>query len=468
MRQNKEVVVFTLIVTFILFCYSFFAAFSHTDVLHLKNVSILADVLYDKDKVSPIKPAIPDTVISPADKITEAPLPGMDTGKKIFSKYLEPKILTNFSADNTKPALPRMMARLHALKNGKKGKIRVAWFGDSLVEADILSMEFRKQMQQYFGAYGVGFIPATSITSKFRITATHNWKGDWAEENFRSKDITAPLFFSGHTFFTGNGEVTIQDNTVRDTPAVQLLEKSLICGPSKTGTVSLVVDGRQKQYRAEKLVNRILLDNSNSRAITVGISDSKLPVYGISMEPESGVIVDNFSFRGISGVELAKLDSSFLSTLAAEDNYDLVVLEYGANILYRPNDMDYSWYGATMNHVLRKIKKAMPNTEILVISTADRAFKYDGQWRTAKGIYNLVKVQAEMAYNNGGAFYNMFLNMGGDGTICKWATSNPPLAKEDRIHPNYKASIVMGDMFYQSFMDEYNKAETNTKPLSKR
>ena len=105
----------------------------------------------------------------------------------------------------------------------------------------------------------------------------------------------------------------------------------------------------------------------------------------------------------------------------------------------------------------------MPNTEILVISTADRAFMYDGQWRTARGLYNLVKVQAEIAYNSGGAFYNMFLNMGGEGTICKWAMSNPPLAKEDRIHPNYKASIVMGDMFFQSFMDEYNKAEVKKK-----
>ena len=459
MRHNKDVVVFTLVITCILLFYSFFAAFSHSDFLHLKNVSILADVFYDKQSKAAPTSTIPDTVIAPADRVADEPLPGADTGKKVFSKYLEPKILTNFSADATRPALPRLIAKLHAIKSGKKTKIRVAWFGDSLVEADILSMEFRKQMQQYFGVFGVGFIPATSITSKFRITATHTWKGDWAEENFKSKDLSAPLFFSGHTFFTADGEVTVQDNTVRDTPAVQLLEKSLICGPSKSGIVMLTVDGKQKQYPAGKLVNRIVLDNSNSRSITVGVHDKQLPVYGISMEPDAGVVVDNFSFRGISGIELGRFDSSFLATLSREDNYDLIVLEYGANIMYKPNEMDYSWYGANMNHVLRRIRKAMPNTEILVISTADRAFLYDGQWQTAKGIHNLVKVQAEMAYNNGGAFYNMFLNMGGEGTIAKWATSNPPLAKDDRIHPNYKASIVMGDMFYQSFMDEYNKTK---------
>ena len=456
MNKNKDVVVFTLVATIVLFIYSLLSAFSHSDFLHLSKVSILSDVFYDKQSKAKSLKNIPDTTIS-ADVYTEE-APATDTAKMVrsFSKYLQPKLLTNFNIDTTKSALPRLMAKLHVIKKGKKAKVRIAWFGDSLVEADVISMQFRKLIQQFMGTYGVGFIPATSITSRFRVTAKHNWKGNWDEENFKTKDLRAPLYLSGHVFYTSDGEVAVEDETIVDT--TQPIEKSLLCGQSKSGTVNLTVNGHAKQYRADKLLNRILIDNSPNRGVTVAVQDNKLPVYGITMEPASGIIIDNFSFRGISGSELGRFDTSFMQTLSTENGYDLVIIEYGVNLMFHAGDMDFSWYGTQLSHVLRRMQKAMPNTDFLVISTTDRAFFVNGRWQSAPGIHNLVKVQAEIAYKNGAAFYNIFENMGGDGTIAAWAETNPPLAKDDRIHPSYKGTQILGDMIFQSFMNDYNKA----------
>ena len=448
MRNNKDVVVFTLVVTGSLFFFSFGSAFFNSDILHLNKVSILSDVFY-KDKKKPAHDVGAPMYVS-HDQVDSILF-----DKKMFDKYMQPKLITNFDANTNKSALPKTMSRLHALKQGKKTKVRIAWFGDSMIEGDLLSMEFRKEMQQYFGAYGVGFIPVNSITAKYRTTARSSTSGDWEEESFKTKDPTAPLYLSGHTFFTNDGEITVEDETVKDT--AQMLEKSLLCGPL-SNTISLIVNGKQKEYHADKIINRLVLDSSNSHKIDVTIRDNKLPVYGITMEPGSGVVVDNFSFRGITGVELGKLDTALLQALDAENEYDLVILEYGTNLMFRPNDTDYSWYTKPIDRVLKRLKTAMPNTEFLVISTADRAFLYDGKWQTAIGIHNLVKLQAELAYSNNIAFYNMFENMGGEGTVVRWAESSPPLASEDRIHPNRKGAEILGNMLYESFMSDYQKA----------
>ena len=301
----------------------------------------------------------------------------------------------------------------------------------------------------------MGFVPATSVTAPFRNTVVHKWKGDWKEENFKTSELTQPLFLSGHTFFTSNGELILTDKTVPDTN--QILEKSLICG-EVVGNVDVLVNGTMHHYKATKRVNRLLLDSTNRHNIDVQVTDSKLPVYGISIEPHSGIIVDNFSFRGITGLELAKLDSAMLRQLETENGYDLVILEYGANLMFRPDDVDYSWYRKHIINVVAKLQKAMPHTEFLVISTADRAFNYNNQWRTATGIDNLVKTQAELAYRSDAAFYNMYKSMGGAGTIVHWADSSPALANKDYIHPNFLGADLLGNMLYEAFMKDFKKA----------
>ncbi len=458
MNYHRKVVVFTLVTTLILLLYSLFAAVYHPTFLslNLDNISLISEIVHGS-----APPSVQDTASTPVaftDSLPEMPADTTSHGPlppRVLEKYNIPKTITAFSSDTSLPALPETMRKLHELKQGKKGKVRIAWFGDSMIEGDLLTQTFRKRLQQYFGGFGVGFIPATSLSAPFRTTANHKWTGDWKEENFKTKELTGNLFLSGHLFYTGNGTLNIKDLTVKD--SIQLLEKSLICGPV-SGSLALSVNGQMHQYNAGKKVNRILLDSSKNHSIEVALANDHVPVYGISMEPQTGVVVDNFSFRGITGLELGKLDTTFLKVLQEENTYDLVVLEYGANLMFRPEDNEYSWYYKHIIPVVRKLQQAMPHTEFLIISTSDRAFRYGEVWKTAIGIDNLVKTQAELAYGNGTAFFNMYKSMGGAGTIVKWAdSSTPTLANKDYIHPNLRGADVLGNMFYDVFMKDYNK-----------
>jgi len=50
----------------------------------------------------------------------------------------------------------------------KKDKVRIAWYGDSFSEGDILVSDLRDTLQSLYGGNGVGFVPITSEIAGFR------------------------------------------------------------------------------------------------------------------------------------------------------------------------------------------------------------------------------------------------------------------------------------------------------------
>ena len=79
--------------------------------------------------------------------------------------------------------------------------VRIAYFGDSFIEADILTADLREMLQQKYGGCGVGFVTITSMTSGFRPTVRHSFSG------WQSHSVMDSVFFdrsklgvSGHYF----------------------------------------------------------------------------------------------------------------------------------------------------------------------------------------------------------------------------------------------------------------------------
>jgi lysophospholipase L1-like esterase len=373
---------------------------------------------------------------------------------KQFNLYQKPRFITNFNRDTTQPSLPGFMKKLHDLKSGKKRKIRIAYFGDSMIEGDLLTQTLRKLLQEAFGGSGVGFVPITSQVSKFRQSVIDNYSDNWQDENFKTEGNGNRLYLSGHLFRSSGDWVQMADQTIKDSAAI--IEKSLLCGYTAS-PVTITVDNNPFTVHAENIFNRVVMGKDRNRGIKLSVSNNQLPVYGITFESDSGVFVDNFSFRGITGIEFAKIDSAFLKAVAVGNPYDLIIFQYGVNLLFRPNDKNFNWYARALLPVVNKFKSCFKETDFLIICTADRAFRYGGEYRSAVGIDSLVKVQATLAYETGSNFYNQFESMGGTNSIVEWAKMNPSLANKDYVHPNHRGAEVLGNYFFEAIMNEYKK-----------
>ncbi|MBN8878816.1 MAG: hypothetical protein J0I32_14810 [Sphingobacteriales bacterium] len=372
---------------------------------------------------------------------------------KEFMLYRQPRLITDFNADTTIASMQEFLEKLQALRSGQKRKVRIAYFGDSMIEGDLLTQTFRQLLQQTFGGSGVGFVPIKSPVAKFRQTVSTSSTGNWEEENFK-EGKSNHLYLSGHLFRTSGGSVQMTDQTVKDSTAI--LEKSLLCGPV-SAPVNITVNNSSTTIHPNKPFNSVSLGNDASRFVKLGLSDPQLPVYGISFESESGVIVDNFSFRGITGIEFARIDSAFLSAVAQDNPYDLIIFQYGVNLLFRPNDKNFSWYARVMLPVVKKLRNCFPSSDFLLVSTADRAFRYGDEYKSAVGIDSLVKVQALLAYETNSSFYNQYAAMGGPNSIVEWARMKPSLANQDYVHPNHRGAEVLAHHLFDAIMRDLQK-----------
>ena len=67
----------------------------------------------------------------------------------------------------------------HALQCGDS-QVRIAYFGDSSIEGDLVSQSLRDTLQKRFGGAGVGFVSILPAVPHFRQTVLQEDSGNWA------------------------------------------------------------------------------------------------------------------------------------------------------------------------------------------------------------------------------------------------------------------------------------------------
>src|SRR5260370_34002398 len=79
-----------------------------------------------------------------------------------------------------------------------------------------------------------------------------------------------------------------------------------------------------------------------------------------------------------------------------------------------------SYYAGELRDVIRRIKSAVPNAAVLVMSPMDKAERdANHDIVTLATIPRLVAIQGQVAAETGCAFFNTFQAMGGEGTMAR-------------------------------------------------
>jgi lysophospholipase L1-like esterase len=362
-----------------------------------------------------------------------------------------------------------------ALKNIKtKKKVRIAWFGDSMVEGDLITCDLRYMLQKRFGGSGVGIVPITSITAGFRQTVQHTFSDNWTSTSILAP--TSGIDAPGITGFTFKPQPTKLDTTNIDNPSLswvkykgsrqrgldQFIKAKLFYGTAEgehqlhvninnTQKMNVMLDGK-------KAVNTFELHPSIpfKEVKFTFINQQKLPVYAVSLESDTGVIVDNLSFRGNSGLPLTRIPEQILRGFDEVNQYDLIILQYGMNAV-SPDVTDYSWYTRGLDRMVKHIQKSFPNAAILFVGVPDKGYKQDGQYITNPGVPYVMEAEKKVAENNGIAFWNLFEAMGGYNSMVKWAEADTSLANKDYTHFNFRGASKVARLLFHEIDKEYKE-----------
>jgi len=357
--------------------------------------------------------------------------------------------------------LRRFFAALNN-RNTLKRPVRIGFLGDSFIEGDIMVADFRSFMQKEFGGRGVGFVPITSVTAQFRPTIENKadgWK-TWSMLN----DHDHNYVLSG-TVFEMNKEKAIVSvkNTNRYAELPLVSSVKLIYEQSKNTEMELVVNNGSDTLRrmlpsTDKISQNVWLGDVSEAKYTFTRSEG-FRALGIALEDESGVVVDNFSLRGNSGMILDRLDIEDCRELVEVRPYDLIILQYGLNVVSE-GMLDYGWYAQRMTKTIDHLQECFPDADILLLSVTDRSHQVNGQFETMPEVLAMVHAQRRLARKAAIPFWNMFGAMGGENSMVRFVENN--WASKDYTHFSFRGGRELADALMKALLLEkefYDEAE---------
>jgi lysophospholipase L1-like esterase len=347
------------------------------------------------------------------------------------------------------------------LKNSKKSKIRIAHFGDSIIEGDLVTSQIREELQKKFGGKGVGFVPIITQDITFRQSMKLSFSDNWKSYSiFTSNPDNLPVSVGGEVFLP-EGNAWVQYKTsyfIRRQNSFSQAYLYLI--PDKTFTLNYDVNGKGKNLRILKNSNPVRVDlklSGKVKSLKLKMPANSGKYFGVSLEAGNGVYVDNYALRGNSGIALKNIPVSEFKKFGKYLDYKLIVLEFGVNALSnRPRD--YSWYKNEMIQVIKNLKTAFPKAGIILVGVHDKSKKKGSRFISDPAIPKLLRTQMEIVKATNIAFWNLNKAMGGRNSMPKWVRSNPPMAFMDYTHFNDLGAKRVAELFVHALLEAKNKS----------
>jgi lysophospholipase L1-like esterase len=360
--------------------------------------------------------------------------------------------------------------KLYQLEKNPQSKVRIAYYGDSMTDGDLIVQDVRTNYQERFGGNGVGFVSITSESAASRGSVKSVYSKNWKTQSYLNvKRPISPFGVNGHVFFANDktNPTWVQYEAGTNKYSATLDNPTLFYGKAgKRGNVNFIIgkDTLRKNLVPNNLVNSLKVTSGSIKAFKANfVHADSIPIYGFNFDNGSGVHVDNFSQRGNSGLPISMFDADVMRTFNSYLKYDLIVLHYGTNVL-NYGTKNYHWYEKGMKKAVNKIRASFPGVSILIVSTADKSTKYELEMKTDSAVVPLMKAQKRYALESESGFVNLYTLMGGDGSMVKWVDETPARANKDYTHFNQRGAKAIGRLLY----DQLNKGYEEYKILREK
>jgi lysophospholipase L1-like esterase len=338
---------------------------------------------------------------------------------------------------------------------------RIVHYGDSPTTADLITADLRATLQAQFGDAGHGYVLLAKPWAWYGHRGVELSGSGWSIAPANQNDVHDGLYGLGGVSFRGGAgaeaRIALRD-AGHDTIEVAYLRQP------GGGTFYVNAEGG---IAGEINTNDAATESgfvtfaipAGARHFTVGVRSGTVRLFGMQLLKRGpGVRYDSL---GVNGAYV-----SVLSKMFREDHWteqlkhykpNLIIINYGTNESVYATFVDTA-YQKEIREVIRRIRKALPEVSILVMSPMDRGQRdVTGEIATVPALVRLVHMQQSVANETGCGFFNTFEAMGGEGTMGRWYESEPRLVSADFIHPMPSGAKLVSTFLYRGLMNGYNK-----------
>lgn len=351
----------------------------------------------------------------------------------------------------------------NSLDETKSKKVRIAHYGDSIILGDIVSESVRDNLQAKFGGRGIGLVPIFSNTHGMRKSLLQDFSKDWEYAAvFQRNPKSLPVGINGAVSVAGsNSWVSYQISkylgTFKEFNRVRLFYSN----SKSTDKIKYIFDEKKSNSAVLKNTNQIdateLKMAKGKKHVKIDCSSAEgAYFYGVSFEGGNGLYLDNLPLTGNSGVSIVNIPVDKIREFNELMNYKLIILQFGVNV-YTKGSGSFKIYERQMAKVIKHLRKALPDTSILIVSSGDKTTKVGSKMLTDRDVFRLVRIQKRIAERAGVAFWNLFSAMGGKNSMIKWVKAKPSLALMDYTHFSKEGGKIVGDLLTEALIKEYKK-----------
>lgn len=383
----------------------------------------------------------------------------------------------------------------------KEKRVRILHFGDSQIEGNRITGPIHQKFQAKYGGKGPGWVPVveTIPTSAVRQKQSDNWikyaiygkvnsayhkrygllgafnrfteEKLFLESDLPKNDASGQskllLIPPDHAYKEKELAKAWFEVAPQSKSTVHVFNRVRLCFGNFSDTVSfkLQMDDQlidQGIWLPTKdMVTKEWIFEQTPPSLRFSFEGSDSPdFYGISLETNHGVYVDNIAMRGSSGTIFNKMDLSALKKQVGEDHVAMIIMQFGGNsIPYIKSQKQIDDYQKWFAAQIRSLKKWFPSAVFLVIGPSDMATKVKDKFETYPFLPEMRDALKGAAFNEKAAFFDLYEAMGGKNSMVTWVNSEPPLASADYVHFAPSGSNKVANWLIEAF----DHAEKNLK-----
>src|ERR1017187_1252306 len=342
--------------------------------------------------------------------------------------------------DDSGGVLDHFYQALWRTEKGEKDAVtHIVHYGDSPTTADLITGDIRSQLQKRFGDAGHGFVLVAKPWAWYQHAGVRLSASGWQMTPASHFEVHDGMFGLGGVSFTGAGSA--HSRIVFENLGHSGFEVWFLRQPGG-GVFTLSADGRAlgliDTSGDSKTAGFAAFQAEPSAAdLEIQVEEGSVRLFGLSAAKSGpGVVYDSL---GLNGASITVLSRMFNEANWAEElshrNPNLVIVNYGTNEADFAAFVDHQ-YEKELKEAIRRIRGAVPESSILVMSPMDRGHRVaGGDIETMPTIPRIVAIQKRVARETGCGFFDTFSAMGGEGTMGHWYNDRPRLVSADFIHP---------------------------------
>lgn len=346
-----------------------------------------------------------------------------------------------------------------AMENAAVEPMRILHYGDSQLEGDRISADFRERLQTAFGGSGVGMVPAVQSVGAMTVVQTASPQLQRYFSYNMGDHLTNGRYGIMSQVAHLNGSVTMsfRSSSLEGVPHSKTYSKiTLVCcgnGRASVNAAGTKLDMTDNTGGIDGMKFLTATLPSPQNRVTVNASGN-MEIFGVMLDGKNGISLDNVPMRGCSGTVFTITDRKTLEPFFKHSNVRLIILQYGGNsVPYMNQEKQIQGYKNGLIAQVNLFKKIAPDAKILFIGPADMATNVKGEKQTYPQLEPTIKIIEEVCNETGIAFWNLYDAMGGRNSMVKWVNAN--LAGKDYLHFTRDGASKVADMLFNTYLMYY-------------